>query len=109
MEKTMIETGTSPKFTYFPIAPTSSETIGTSDTIVPGGLFDMLKNATWVISGLPVRLAIGPESGSEMAREKRTWASELGWTKAQVASLKARQASFRDEWSAPGMKDYNDL
>jgi len=62
---------------------TGAETIGVSDTVVPGCLSDLVKNTTWIVSA-------------------------SGWSEAQVASLKARQASFRDEWTVPGMDVYND-
>lgn len=105
----MIESDIDPKVTSYLTASTSCETVGISATVVQGSLFDILKNATWVVIDLPVKLDVNHSAMRDTTRKERIKASELGWTKAQVASLKARQSSFRDEWNAPGMEEYNDL
>ena len=105
----MMDTDTSPKVTAYLTAPTSCETVGVSATVVQGGLFDILKNATWVLYDLPTRVEFDRGDLDTGVGEGRIKARDLGWTQEQVASLKARQSSFREEWNAPGMDAYNAL
>ena len=97
----MTELDTSPAFDYYFIAPTSSEMIGTSDTVAQLSSFDFYRNATWLIPQAII-------SGKQGQQRKRS-AQDLGWDEEKVASLRARQSAFQEGWNAPGMEDYNDL
>jgi hypothetical protein len=35
--------------------------------------------------------------------------SELGWSREEAAQARARLAAFEQDWSAPGMEDYDRL
>ena len=93
-----------PGIMYYPLARTSSETSGSTAIVEEEFSFEVLRNATWFPRLYPMASWINLETQKEALTSRRIKASDLGWTGAQVASLKARQASFRDEWNAPGME-----